>query len=87
MGNLSNELPSFGFQEPANLFAYVEAFSHDEGFEPKTSPQPTSFPPGSREKVNVLAQRVLDNEQLWHEDDVVVDLEVSRLMELFGVKQ
>ena len=38
-------------------------------FEPIKKPEPTTYPCGSPEKVEVLRQRVENNEQLWHPDD------------------
>lgn len=38
-------------------------------FEPIKEPQPTQHACGSPEKVEVLRQRVENNEQLWHPDD------------------
>jgi hypothetical protein len=37
--------------------------------EPEKLPVPTEAPPGTAEKVRILAQRVANNEQLWHELD------------------
>jgi hypothetical protein len=37
--------------------------------EPDWIPAPTAAPAGSKEKVEVLRQRVEKNEQLWHPND------------------
>ena len=37
--------------------------------EPDRIPTPTAAPAGSKEKVEVLRQRVEKNEQLWHPND------------------
>ena len=36
---------------------------------PTLTPEPTEHPPGSEGKIEVLAQRVLAGEDLWHPED------------------
>jgi len=37
--------------------------------EPTTIPKPTEFPPGSKEKIEILRMRFEHSECLWHDDD------------------
>jgi hypothetical protein len=56
-----------------NVFEELLLVNHDEDFYPSTISQPTTAPPGSSEKIEVLAKRVERGEDLWHRDDVVID--------------
>lgn len=38
--------------------------------EPVELPSPTEYPPGSKEKIEILRRRVEESQQLWHEDDM-----------------
>jgi len=54
-----------------NVFEAILECGHDEGFAPRETDQyiGTDAPAGTREKVNVMAQRVERGEPLWHPDD------------------
>lgn len=54
-----------------NIFVYILENGSDEGFEPRVTNDycPTDAAPGSRAKVEVLAQRLLDGFPLWHPED------------------
>ena len=54
-----------------NVFEAILKYGHDEDFAPEENEDfvPTEAPAGSREKLDVLAQRVMRGEPLWHEDD------------------
>lgn len=59
-----------------NLFTYLKQApigfeSQDLTYEPPLESQPTCHPPGSLEKVRVLAARVENGEDLWHPADAV----------------
>ena len=73
---------TFNFDHANNLFDFLDRWGHDAGFEPNPAAQPTDHEPGSPEKVEVLAQRLLNNEALWHEDDRWISPQPQRLMEL-----
>ena len=53
------------------IFNCIVNYGHDEDFDPKADRYfyPTSAPPGSVEKINVLADRVKSGHPLWHKDD------------------
>lgn len=56
----------------STLERMLRELGHDEGFEPQYDPAeflPTHYPAGSREKVEVLRQRVEQGQPLWHERD------------------
>jgi len=54
-----------------NVFEAILTYGHDEDFVPYAgkSFDATQEPAGSREKLDVMADRVLRGEPLWHEDD------------------
>lgn len=55
------------------VFDAIVIAGHDEDFDPKPPAdfQATSAPPGSAEKIDILAKRVETGSPLWHEDDRV----------------
>jgi hypothetical protein len=54
-----------------NVFEAILECGHDEDFAPVTTGgfNATDAPAGSRAKLDVLAQRVLRGEPLWHPED------------------
>jgi hypothetical protein len=54
-----------------NVFEAILECGHDEDFAPMASVcfNGTDAPAGSRAKLDVLAQRVLRGEPLWHPED------------------
>ena len=54
-----------------NVFEAISKFGHDEDFAPVETDgfDPTAAPAGSREKLEILAERVQQGLPLWHEED------------------
>ncbi|MFO0190538.1 MAG: hypothetical protein ACK54F_04730 [Planctomycetia bacterium] len=54
-----------------NVFEIIELYGHDENFEPHTTPEfvPTTAPAGSRQKLDILAERIQRGMPLWHPED------------------
>ena len=54
-----------------NVFEIIELYGHDENFEPQTTNDfvPTAAPAGSRQKIDVLAERIQRGLPLWHPED------------------
>ncbi len=54
-----------------NVFEIIELYGHDENFEPHVSEEfiPTAAPAGSRQKIDVLAERIQRGMPLWHPED------------------
>ena len=54
-----------------NVFEAILKYGHDEDFAPKSddSFMSTQAPAGSREKLDVMADRVKLGQPLWHESD------------------
>lgn len=54
-----------------NVFEAILKYGHDEDFAPQTDEdfRATLSPAGSKEKLDVLADRVRRGEPLWHEED------------------
>jgi hypothetical protein len=54
-----------------NVFEAILKYGHDEDFAPKTDSgfKATQAPAGSREKLDVLADRIRMGYPLWHEED------------------
>ncbi len=54
-----------------NVFEAILECGHDEDFVPEATDEFTSTdaPAGSSEKIEILAQRVLRGEPLWHPED------------------
>lgn len=54
-----------------NVFDAILECGHDEDFSPAETPDfgPTEAPAGSREKLDILAQRVQQGMPLWHPMD------------------
>jgi hypothetical protein len=54
-----------------NIEKYIKTYGHDEDFEPIHPSQPTAFPPGSPEKIAVMAMRVALGQSPWNDQDPV----------------
>jgi hypothetical protein len=54
-----------------NVFEAILKYGHDEDFAPKQDEafKATQAPAGTREKLEVLADRVRRGQPLWHDDD------------------
>jgi hypothetical protein len=54
-----------------NVFEAILKYGHDEDFTPCEHEgfEATEAPAGSKEKLDVLAARVMRGEPLWHPDD------------------
>ena len=65
-----------------NVFSIIEGhlasdgtdsqlYGHDENFEPQSTPEfaPTTAPAGSRQKIDILAERIQRGMPLWHPED------------------
>jgi len=54
-----------------NVFEAILECGHDEDFAPVESDEfvPTDAPAGSKDKIDVLAQRVMLGLPLWHDED------------------
>jgi hypothetical protein len=54
-----------------NVFEAILQYGHDEDFVPQEGDEfsATAAPAGSREKLEVLAERVRRGEPLWHPED------------------
>jgi hypothetical protein len=54
-----------------NVFEAILKYGHDEDFAPRMDEdfKATQAPAGSREKLDVLADRVRMGQPLWHEED------------------
>jgi hypothetical protein len=54
-----------------NVFEIIELYGHDENFEPHTSSEfvPTAAPAGSKQKIDILAERIQRGMPLWHPED------------------
>lgn len=76
---------TFGFSEPTDMFSYVDQLKTCEGFVSNEIPDPTTYQPGSWEKVEVLRQRVLVGQCLWHDDDAAMDRRQTHLTKSQGI--
>lgn len=58
-------------RQTRNVFEAIVKYGHDEDFAPSPGDafSSTQAPAGSREKLDVLAERVLRGEPLWHPED------------------
>jgi hypothetical protein len=54
-----------------NVFEAIQKYGHDEDFNPSSSGDfsSTQAPAGSKEKLDVLAERILRGHPLWHPED------------------
>ena len=54
-----------------NVFEAILKYGHDEDFAPQEGDNffETQAPAGTREKLEVMAERVRMGQPLWHEDD------------------
>jgi len=54
-----------------NVFEIIDLYGHDENFEPQCTEDfsPTMAPAGSREKIDILADRIQRGMPLWHPED------------------
>jgi len=58
-----------GIQDVRNIFDHLDITSTDEGFSPMNEATPTTYQPGSTEKIDILAKRLEDSESLFHPED------------------
>ena len=83
--NAKRKLPenqsSLSFADPSNVLQHIEAFGQDHNFMPRREPKPTHLDPGP-DRVEVLAQRILDGEELWHRDDKQMELRKDGIAQL-----
>ena len=58
-------------RQTRNVFEAILKYGHDEDFIPFASEEfsATDAPAGSREKIDVLAERIAKGLPLWHEED------------------
>lgn len=58
-------------RQTRNVFEAIIKFGHDEDFVPADNDEhvPTDAPAGSREKIDILAERIALGLPLWHEED------------------
>lgn len=86
MGRRKCKLPpgigTLPFADPDNLIAHITAFGNDHSYSPRKEPTPTDTDPGP-DRVEVYAQRLLRGEDLWHDDDPVIDMESMASMSRF----
>jgi predicted RNA-binding Zn-ribbon protein involved in translation (DUF1610 family) len=56
---------------PSNVFEAIMLQGHDEDWQPgeDAKPEPCRAPPGSAEKIEILAGRVREGRELWHAED------------------
>ena len=61
----------FSMARIRNVFEIIELYGHDENFEPQPTPEftPTRAPAGSRQKLDILAERIQRGMPLWHPED------------------
>ena len=54
-----------------NVFEIIELYGHDENFEPHATTEfiPTAAPAGSRQMIDILAERIQRGMPLWHPED------------------
>ena len=64
-----------------NVFEIIELYGHDENFEPVKTDDfvPTAAPAGSRQKIDILAERIQRGMPLWHPEDST-DMPVGELV-------
>jgi hypothetical protein len=58
-------------RQSRNVFEAIIKYGHDEDFVPEDGDDhiPTDAPAGSREKIDILAERIANGLPLWHEED------------------
>lgn len=64
-----------------NVFEIIELYGHDENFEPVKTEEfvPTMAPAGSRQKIDILAERIQRGMPLWHPEDST-DMPIGELV-------
>ena len=63
-------------------FGHLLSRGHDYDFEPIAKPEPTDAAPGSLEKLEVLARRLMRGEELYHEEDQPVLATIEQSYEM-----
>ncbi len=58
-------------RQTKNVFEAILKYGHDEDFNPVETDEfsKTDAPAGSREKIDILAERIAKGLPLWHEED------------------
>lgn len=57
------------FAEPRSVMEWIRCHGAEDAFCPRQAPEPTRALPGSKEKIDVLAQRIEIGADLWSDDD------------------
>ena len=70
-GQVTKAGGSHSVRQMRNVFEAILKYGHDEDFSPSTDNSffSTEAPAGTREKLDVMADRVLRGEPLWHPED------------------
>jgi hypothetical protein len=81
MGEGTSFMKRSGFVPMArirNVFEIIELYGHDENFEPQCTSEfiPTAAPAGSKQKIDILAERIQRGMPLWHPEDSTDSSEV-----------
>lgn len=72
-----------------SVYGALMRVGHDEDFEPMRLPELTDAPPGSLEKLTILAQRVIRGECLKHPEDnaILATVEQSAEMRSWAIQE
>lgn len=62
------------FADCQNIFEHILCFGNDDNYMPRKKCRPTDHPVGSKEKVEVMAQRVAKGQPIWHDVDRPEDI-------------
>jgi len=71
----------FRFASPTSVCEYVKFTGSDDGYKTIGPAEPTSAVPGSKLKLAVLAKRLGEGRELWHDNDVVLEDHLRKLLE------
>lgn len=74
----------FSLPSVTNLLEYLEEYISDDGFEPSSPCKPTDCPAGGMEKAEVIRQRLMRGEELWHVDDPKMETKETAYDRLVG---
>ena len=75
---------TFDLESAGNLNDYIESFNTDMGYAPQRDPEPTDHVTGSWDKVEVLAARLENSEELWSDEDKKLPRKKTAYEELTG---
>jgi hypothetical protein len=71
-------------EQPGNVYEHIRKHGDDEEFIPQPCQKPSRKIPGTPERIQLYAERLINGEELWHPEDYVLTENIDEdLRELY----